>query len=150
MVEIALVPMELNESNLEFAYAMKRDALGPHIIPTWGWNESLQRATLTEKMKLGSYFRILADGTAVGTVAIVEAFDHLRIDDFYVSPHRQNQGIGSSVIARILENADAKCLPVRVDTQRWNPAVSLYKRHGFTVINETETHLSMQRALPNK
>jgi hypothetical protein len=38
---VELAPMPGDELDVEFVCPLKRVALGPHIIPTWGWNEPL-------------------------------------------------------------------------------------------------------------
>jgi hypothetical protein len=34
---------------------------------------------------------------------------------------------------------------VRLQHLKWNPVGSLYRRHGFSVIDETENHFIMKR-----
>jgi len=46
---------------------------------------------------------------------------------------------------RILAGADAAGRPVRLRCIRWNSALSLYRRAGFIIVDETETHFLMER-----
>ena len=51
-----------------------------------------------------------------------------------VVPGRVGGGVGSSMLARLLADADAIGVPAVVLSARAdNPAVRLYQRHGFTV-----------------
>jgi hypothetical protein len=39
-------------------------------------------------------------------------------------------------------------MPLRLRCLKWNPVGSLYRRHGFTVIDDTEIHFIMERVRP--
>lgn len=59
--------------------------------------------------------------------------------------HRR-RGIGSHVLAGILDEAQRAQRPVILRVLRSNPrARAFYNRHGFTVTEETETHYYMER-----
>ena len=54
------------------------------------------------------------------------------LDDLYIFAEYQNQGIGSEIIKKCCNSIDAPIiLYVFIENQR---AVSLYKRHGFEII----------------
>jgi ribosomal protein S18 acetylase RimI-like enzyme len=145
MHDVRLVAMTDSDAGVELVYGLKREALGPHIVQVWGWNASLQRATVARNVRAGHYFKIVVDELVVGTIAVNERGDHMEIDDFYILPHHQRQGIGTCVMKQVAASAQTRGLPICLITQRWNPAVSLYKRHGFAVVQETETHVHLQR-----
>lgn len=83
---------------------------------------------------------------AVGTVSFGEAPDHVLLAEFYVLPAFQRQGIGTEVLRRVLSTARSKNLPVRLQFLKWNPVGALYRREGFKVTGETETHYQMEWA----
>jgi GNAT superfamily N-acetyltransferase len=141
---VDVVPMERNSDNFEFALAAKREALGPHIMKRWGWDDELQRRTHSERWEAKHFFRIVRDGVSLGTIAIDEAPDHLRVGEFYLLSPFQGKGIGSEVLSRILGEAGSTRRPVRLECLKWNPALSFYKRHGFVVTHESETHCFME------
>ena len=142
---VDLVPMQHSDAESEVAFALKRDALGPLIAAKWGWDEPYQRAIHAQRWSAKRFFRIVRNGVTVGTVAIDEAPDHVRVGEFYVAPQHQNQGIGSNVLRPILVNADAKELPVRLECLKWNPALAFYRRHGFIITGENDIHFFMER-----
>src|SRR5450759_614042 len=142
---VQVVPMERNSDSFEFALAAKKEALGPHIMKRWGWDEELQRKTHSERWEAKHFFRIVREGVSLGTVSIDESDDHLRVGEFYLLSSFQRQGIGSEVLAMILRDADSKHRPVRLECLKWNPALSFYKRHGFVVTHESDTHFFMER-----
>lgn len=138
--------MQRTETESETAFALKRDALGPHIAAKWGWDETYQRAVHAQGWSTKRFFRIVRDGATIGTVAIDEAPDHVRVGEFYVSPQHQNKGIGSEVLRPILLEADERDLRIRLECLKWNPALAFYKRHGFVVTGESDIHYLMERA----
>jgi ribosomal protein S18 acetylase RimI-like enzyme len=143
---VELMPMQRTAEDSEVAFALKREALGPHIIAKWGWDEPYQRTVHAQRWSSKRFFRIVLDGATVGTVAVDEAPDHVRVGEFYVAPAHQNQGIGTAVLRPILLNASKRQLVVRLECLKWNPALSFYKRHGFVVTAESEIHFFMERA----
>jgi ribosomal protein S18 acetylase RimI-like enzyme len=143
---VELLEMSANSEESEVAFALKRDALGPHIIAKWGWEETYQRSVHAERWNSKRFFRIVRGGATIGTVAVDEQPDHIRVGEFYVAPAHQNQGVGAAVLRPILLDAAERKLPVRLECLKWNPALSFYKRHGFVVTGESEIHFFMERS----
>ena len=54
-----------------------------------------------------------------------------------VSPERQGQGVGSSLIEPVLRRASLDGLPCYLETQT-SQNVSFYQKHGFTVVDQGE------------
>lgn len=142
---VNVVPLEKTDENYEFALAVKKEALGPYVIPHWGWNDEAQRRTHSDRWASCTFYGIVRDGASIGTVSIDDKADHVLFGEFYLFTKYQRQGVGSFVLSRVLREADAKGMPVRLRCLKWNPVVSLYKRHGFAVTGETETHYLMER-----
>ena len=145
---VELVAIEKTPENFEFALAVKKEALGPHVIPRWGWDDALQRRTHSERWSSRRFFRIVRGGASIGTVSFDEKEDHVELAEFYILPAYQQQGIGSHILATILRDAKTRELPVRLRCLKWNPALSLYKRHGFEVTGDTDTHYLMEWGRP--
>ena len=137
--------MRREPQEFETAYALKKEALGPHVVPRWGWDEREQRAIMEEKWRAKRFYRIVHDGETIGTIALDEEGEALHLSEFYIAPRFQNRGIGSRVLEPILREADAKGRAVRLECLKWNPAFALYERHGFRVRSETDVHYFMER-----
>lgn len=146
MKNLRIEPMEKSAENFEFALAMKKEALGPHIAQRWGWDERRQREMHSERWATRRFSRIVLDGEPIGTVSIDEMPDHLVLAEFYIRPAFHRKGIGTEVLRTVLAEAAGKGLGIKLQCLKWNPARSLYERHGFATVGETETHLLMERA----
>ena len=144
-MNVRLEAMENTEEDFEFALAVKKDALGPYIIPRWGWDEQRQREMHAERWATRGFSRIVLDGEPVGTVSVDHMGDHLVLAEFYIRPAFHRRGIGTRILGSLLADAAGNGLPVRLQCLKWNPARSLYQRHGFTIVGETETHFLMER-----
>ena len=132
----------------DFAFEVKRAAMGPHIMARWGWDEAFQRNFHEQRFRDTPLSRIVLKEQAVGTIALTALANHLRLDEFYLLPARQGQGLGTRILSHCLAIADTRRRPLRLRYLKWNPVGSLYRRHGFKVIGEPEIHFVMERVKP--
>jgi GNAT superfamily N-acetyltransferase len=128
-----------------FSFEAKRAALGPHIVQHWGWDEKLQLDAHHTRFHGKPFFSISHGLREVGTVSVIEFFDHIRFGEFYLFPNSQRNGLGTRILKHCLAVADKKGKPVRLEYLKWNPVGSLYERHGFVVVGETEIHWLLER-----
>lgn len=91
------------------------------------------------------FFKFVWRGQAVGTVSLMRLADCIRFSEFHLFPEHQRRGIGSMILEHCLALADAHAVPVRLEYLKWNPVGTLYRRHGFTIVGETEIHWLMER-----
>jgi ribosomal protein S18 acetylase RimI-like enzyme len=136
--------MSKGADDFEFAYGVKRAAMGPHVRPRWGWDEAKQREIMREKWAAKTCYRIRVGDEPVGLVAIDERADEIELSEFYIKPSMHGRGIGGEVLAEVLQRARERGMPVRLRVLKWNPAQDLYRRHGFRVTGESEDHLYME------
>jgi GNAT superfamily N-acetyltransferase len=133
-------------ADLEYAYQVKKAAEGDLVRAVFGWDEAVQRDYQKEDFYAKRPSLIVVDGAAVGTVALIETGGWLEIGQFFILPEHQHKGIGSRVLEDALQDADSKHMPARLTYLRGNRAEALYRRYGFTLVGQTETHRYMERA----
>ena len=63
------------------------------------------------------------------------------LDEIYLEEEYRNKGIGTEIIKDILNNNDVVYLWVYKENEK---AISLYKKLGFNVIEETESRYCMK------
>jgi ribosomal protein S18 acetylase RimI-like enzyme len=90
------------------------------------------------------YFVILLDGQPVGRLYLHRRSDELRIMDIALLPAFRGRGIGTTLLKNILEEAVNECLPVSIHVERFNPALHLYRRLGFRLVEERGVYLFMK------
>ena len=147
--EISFELLPQTADAVAFAFEVKRAAIGPHITARWGWDEDLQKHIHQQQFRERRVLRIVFHGQAIGTVALTQQPDYIRFDDFYLLPAYQGEGLGSRILEHCLAVADGYRIPIRLQHLKWNPVGSLYRRHGFRVIGETESQFVMERQ-PNE
>ena len=93
----------------------------------------------------GDFDVIEVDGIAVGRLYTVRLEDEIHVTDIALLPEFRGRGIGSELLAEIIEQSDATGLPVRLYIEAWNPAYRLYERLGFRRIGELSVYQLLER-----
>jgi GNAT superfamily N-acetyltransferase len=70
-----------------------------------------------------SYDVILLDGQGVGRLYVSRWSDEIRIVGIALLPEYCNRGIGSTLLARIRDEAAHEGKPLRIHVERFNPAL---------------------------
>jgi ribosomal protein S18 acetylase RimI-like enzyme len=132
----------------EFAYRTKKAAFGQYVEQVWGWDEEEQRRLHAKRYELQEYNVIQLSGVDVGIVAIVREPDCLKLKQIFVLPEYQGKGIGTACTKRVIEEAAASEIPVRLQVLKVNSrAIAFFQRLGFQSVREDDTHLMMERPL---
>ena len=135
-IRFHLLPKD--EPALRYSFEAKRAAMGPYITRRWGWDETLQRRLHGERFGAKPFFKVIRRDQPIGTVSMMLLADHVRFGEFYLFPEFRRHGRGGAILRHCLALADAQGLPVRLEYLKWNPVGTLYRRHGFATIAESE------------
>ncbi len=81
---------------------------------------------------------ILLDGERLGFYTLRAAPNGLHLEHLYLLPRAQSAGVGSYVLRRLLNRADAARQPVMLGALRESPANRFYQRHGFVQTDSSE------------
>ncbi len=87
----------------------------------------------------------LGDRT-VGRLYLHRRKDELHIIDIALLPAYRNQDLGTTLLREVFAEADAAGKPVRIHVERFNPALRLYERLGFSRIADEGVYFLMERA----
>ncbi|MBL1264484.1 GNAT family N-acetyltransferase [Candidatus Methylomicrobium oryzae] len=87
---------------------------------------------------------ILFDNRMAGRLYIARWPEEIRIVDLALLPEFRNAGIGTAILKSVLSEAAAVRKPVRIHVERFNPAISLYRRLGFVEIGEHGVYFLME------
>lgn len=131
--------------DIAFSFEVKKAAMGPHIAQKWGWDEQYQFKVHLDHFGEKPFFAIECGEASIGTLSLVQQGGFARFGEFYILPARQGRGLGTRILRHVLQVVDEMSLPVRLEYLKWNPVGSLYKRHGFAIIGETDIHWLMER-----
>ena len=130
-----------------FTYEVKRAAMREYVEQVWGWDEDQQRQLHDRRFREQDFQIINLDGEDVGIMSVAARPDCLFVNQLYVLPEYQGQGVGRKCMLIVMERATGLGLPVRLQVMKVNPrAVAFYQRLRFTITGETATHVLMQAA----
>jgi N-acetylglutamate synthase-like GNAT family acetyltransferase len=133
-------------SDSEFAYQTKKAAFRQYVERVWGWDEEEQRRLHARRYALQEFSVIQLSGVDVGIMAINRESDCLKLNQMFVLPEYQGRGIGTACTMRVIEDAAASELPVRLRVLKVNSrAKTFFQRLGFRRVSESDTHVLMER-----
>ena len=72
----------------------------------------------------------------VGRLYVDRRVDEIRIIDIALLPRFRGRGLGAALLEYIIDEARDKQLPVTIHVEKNNPAMSLYKRMGFSLVED--------------
>jgi len=87
---------------------------------------------------------IYVDATPVGRIFLDRRRDALHVLDITVLPQHRNQGTGSLLLRRLLDEANSLGKPVTIYVESFNPSLRLFERLGFRKDHEKGFHLLMK------
>ncbi len=87
------------------------------------------------------YCNIIVDNKIVGCLLLTNTDDRILLDEIYLEEEYRNKGIGTDIIKEVINNNGIIYLWVYKENVK---AISLYKKLGFSVIEETESRYYMK------
>lgn len=136
----AVIPTlrRLAPEEADYLFALCEATMRGYVEQVWAtWNGAAVRAHLTGRARAGAFFALYVRDARVGAVAFERHDTHYQIEDIYIEPDSQGQGIGTFVVNYIIEIAAQEGVPVQLRVLSSNPSRRLYERLGFKVIRST-------------
>ena len=93
-----------------------------------------------------AYSVICVDGEPAGRLIVNYAGDQILIVDIALLPEFRRTGIGSGLVRRLLERADAGHLPVRCHVLHDSTARRFWEYAGFAAQGSDGVYVAMERA----
>ena len=87
---------------------------------------------------------VLVDGQPAGRLYVARWPEELRVIDIAIVPEFRRRGVGTALLHSLLEEARARGLPVRIHVERLNPALALYERLGFHLLEDRGVYLFLE------
>ena len=153
--DVGVRPVQLPEDGdfLRSVYASTREP----ELNVLGWSEAetavfLRRQFDAQARHLDTFFPhatqsvVLAGNTPVGRLIVARSAEEIRIVDIALLPAFRHLGLGSVLVQRLLEEADAKHLPVRCHVLQNNEARGFWEHVGLVAQGLDGVHVAMERA----
>jgi ribosomal protein S18 acetylase RimI-like enzyme len=91
-----------------------------------------------------SFDIIERDGVAAGRLLVWRSGKEILIVDISFQPEHRGAGIGTKLLRELQDEARAAGKSLTIHVERYNPALRLYKRLGFKIVEEQEVYLLME------
>lgn len=132
------------EADLPFVYDVHRQAFRAYVEQSWGWDESQQWDLFLAEYDPRLIEIVVYQGQDIGFLRLEDQGHFLFLDTIALLPAYQGQGLGRTLVRRVLQSAAERSLPVRLHVLRVNPARTLYEQLGFQVTGGDEYRLYME------
>ncbi len=90
---------------------------------------------------INDYCNIVVDNKTIGCLLLTKKDDGKLLDEIYLEEEYRNKGIGTSILKEVISSNDIVYLWVYKENIQ---AISLYKKLGFIVIDETDSRYYMK------
>lgn len=135
-------------SDFDFLFKLKKDNFKIYVDNIWGWNDEdqFERMRIDLEENLEQKQIIIFNDIEVGVFSfyMLES-DICRINEINLLKEYQGKGIGSYILDKKLQENSEKNIKTILQVFKDNPAINLYKRLGFKIYDETETHYRMEK-----
>ncbi|GAB4191460.1 MAG: GNAT family N-acetyltransferase [Roseiflexaceae bacterium] len=156
MNQIRLRPA--NAEDDDFLFELYR-ATRADEVQAFGWSAAEQEAFLSSQYgmrrqqyrALGGQVRssLILDGDLpIGMLVLIDMPVEVVLSDIALVPGYRNHGIGAALIRNELAEAARIGKPMSLHVLTSNPAVRLYARLGFAVVEDDGLYVSMRAAPP--
>jgi ribosomal protein S18 acetylase RimI-like enzyme len=88
---------------------------------------------------------VLVDGAPAGRIYVDRTPEEVRVVDIALLPEHRGRGVGEVLLRPIIAEAERAGLPVTIHVERHNPALRLYERLGFEVVDDLGVYLFLRR-----
>ncbi|WP_163852790.1 GNAT family N-acetyltransferase [Paenibacillus elgii] len=124
-------------------------------VSAWGWGDGeldaflrmqfdLRQRSYALQYPLAQHGIVLQNGVRVGGIVLQETPQEIRLIDVSLVPEYRNGGIGTALLKGLQETAAAREKPIRIHVIRSNPAVSLYERLDFRLVEGDGLYTAME------
>lgn len=131
-------------ADLSWLWELKRTTMRAYVAAAFGWEDADQYERFTAAFDPVKLRIIRVDRSDAGLIEVAEKECFFFIARIELLPIFQRRGIGSLVIAEVVDQAARRNKPVHLQVLRANPARRLYERLGFSVYEETATHFRLK------
>lgn len=88
---------------------------------------------------------IVVGGESAGRLYVARWKEELRIVDIALLPDFRGRGVGTALLRRLMDEADAAGKPLSIHVEVNNPARSLYDRLGFEEVEDRGVYVFLRR-----
>lgn len=103
-----------------------------------------QHSFYQEQFASSEFWILERAGLRLGRLYLDRRENEFRIIDISLMPNFQGMGLGSQILSAVMADAQSQQLPVTIHVEKNNPAMKLYKRLGFELVEDQGVYDLMQ------
>ena len=111
-----------------------------YVEKVYPWNTTLFR----DRFLAQKYQIIEIQNKMIGFIKVIRSDSEIHLGEIQIESNYQKQGIGTSLIKSLIQEAQINNQKLWLKVIKGNPAEKLYKRLGFTVFEKSHTHNKMK------
>jgi ribosomal protein S18 acetylase RimI-like enzyme len=131
---------QATDEDLDILDRIHRENMKGYVEKVYPWNSTLFRERFIAK----DYQIIEIKERIIGFIKVVIYDNEIYLGEIQINSNDRNKGIGTSLIKSLIQQAQLNSNKLSLKVVKGNPAERLYKRLGFTVIEESHTHKKME------
>ena len=146
------------DRDLAFVAALYASTRAEEVAQT-GWPAAQQQAFLAQQHRAqhthyrnaypdAEWLILEREGESIGRLYLGEAGNRILLIDISLVAEARGAGLGSAILADLLDAAGAAGKSVSLHVERFNPAQRLYRRLGFTLVRDNDIYLEMEWSPP--
>jgi GNAT superfamily N-acetyltransferase len=144
-VSVSLRP--ITPDDLAFLLGLYRSTREEELAMVVDWSEEqkdwfirmqfdAQHAWYQEHYIGASFDVILVDGVPAGRLYVHRRETEIRLVDISLLPKARGRSLGTTLLRGLCDEAETAGKPLTIHVEKYNPAMRLYQRLGFTCIDE--------------
>jgi len=102
-----------------------------------------QRSSYAMQFPNADYRIIVQEGTAAGRLIVDRSGGEILLIDIALLPEFRMAGIGSRLMSELMTESVKLKKPIKLHVEKFNRALRLYERLGFTVIGDAGIYVEM-------
>jgi ribosomal protein S18 acetylase RimI-like enzyme len=132
-------------TDAEFVRFVHHRAYRDVVIGQYGtWDEKAQDNFFADDWCAATHQIVIYENVLCGYICLEYRDEDIHIRELVIDPEFQGKGIGTFLLREVINDAEARQVPVRLATQRANRAITLYRKLGFREFERTATHILME------
>ena len=142
--QINYITRPASDLDYQYCYELTKENMYDLFCRHWGgWIESSFR----KDFDVDATTIIIHNSSRVGYFSLKRNSEELFLDNLQLSQSIQGQGLGTRILQNILSNNKLK--QISLTTFADNPAINLYRKAGFAVIDRKELAVHMSKFPPH-
>ena len=115
------------------------------IEALFGWRgDEVEQAKFSESYDAEHTSIVVLAGEDIGWLTVRQG-EYVEVEAIYLKADQQRKGIGTELLERLIQEAEAGHVSLNLSTAKINPARRLYERLGFAVVREDEFKVYLER-----